>query len=33
LYNLQHKDYDNNLVKNNFWKEIAAELPAQDKEL
>jgi hypothetical protein len=23
LYNLQHKDYDNNLVKDNCWKEIA----------
>jgi hypothetical protein len=32
LYNLQHKDY-NNLVKDNFWKEIAGELHAQDKEL
>jgi hypothetical protein len=21
LYNLQHKDYDNNLVKDNCWKE------------
>jgi hypothetical protein len=21
LYNLQHKDYDNNLVKDNSWKE------------
>jgi hypothetical protein len=31
LYNLQHKDYDN-LVKYNFWKEIAGELHAQDKE-
>jgi hypothetical protein len=26
LYNLQHKDYDNNLVKDSFWKEIAGEL-------
>jgi hypothetical protein len=26
LYNLQHKDYDNSLVKDNFWKEIAGEL-------
>jgi hypothetical protein len=25
LYNLQHKDYDNNLVKDNCWKEIAGE--------
>jgi hypothetical protein len=33
LYTLQHKDYDNNLVKDNFWKEIAGELRAQNKEL
>jgi hypothetical protein len=33
LYNLQHKDYDNNLVKDNCWKEIAGEVKAQDKEL
>jgi hypothetical protein len=33
LYNLQHKDYDNNLVKDNSWKEIAGELHTQDKEL
>jgi hypothetical protein len=32
LYNLQHKDYDNNLVKDNCWKEIAGELHAQGKE-
>jgi hypothetical protein len=32
LYNLQYKDYDNNLVKDNFLKEIAGELHAQDKE-
>jgi hypothetical protein len=25
LYNLQHHDYDNNLVKDNCWKEIAGE--------
>jgi hypothetical protein len=25
LYSLQHKDYDNNLVKDNCWKEIAEE--------
>jgi hypothetical protein len=25
LYNLQHNDYDNNLVKYNCWKEIAGE--------
>jgi hypothetical protein len=33
LYNLQHKDYDNSLVKESSWKEIAGELHAQDKEL
>jgi hypothetical protein len=33
LYNLQHKDYDNNLVKDNSLKEIAEELHTQDKEL
>jgi hypothetical protein len=33
LYNLQHKYYDNNLVKYNSWKEIAGEIHAQDKEL
>jgi hypothetical protein len=33
LYNLQQKDYDNNLVKDSSWKEIARELHAQDKEL
>jgi hypothetical protein len=33
LYNLQHKDYDNNLVKDNFWKEIVGELHAKGKEL
>jgi hypothetical protein len=33
LYNLQHDDYDNNLVKDNCWKERAVELHAQDKEL
>jgi hypothetical protein len=25
LYNLQHSDYDKNLVKDNCWKEIARE--------
>jgi hypothetical protein len=25
LYNLQHKHYDNNLVKDNYWKEVAGE--------
>jgi hypothetical protein len=29
LYNLQHKDYDNSLVKDSSWKEIAGELHAQ----
>jgi hypothetical protein len=33
LYNLQHNDYDNNLVKDSSCKEIAGELHAQDKEL
>jgi hypothetical protein len=33
LYNLRHKDYDNNLVKGSSWKEIAGELNAQGKEL
>jgi hypothetical protein len=33
LCNLQHKDCDNNLVKDSSWKEIAGELHAQDKEL
>jgi hypothetical protein len=32
LYNLQHKNYDNNLVKDNCWKEIAGELHAQGKK-
>jgi hypothetical protein len=32
LYNLQHKDYDNNLLKNNCWQKIAGELHAQGKE-
>jgi hypothetical protein len=27
------KDYDNNLVKDNCWEEIAGKLHAQDKEL
>jgi hypothetical protein len=30
LYNLPHKDYDNNLVKDNYWKEIAGEPHAHD---
>jgi hypothetical protein len=32
LYNLQHKDYDNNFVKDNCWKEIAGEVYPQVKE-
>jgi hypothetical protein len=32
LYNLQHIDYDNSLVKDNCWKEIAGEVSAQGKE-
>jgi hypothetical protein len=32
LNTLQPKDYDNNLVKYNSWKEIAGEHHAQDKE-
>ena len=32
MYNLQHKDYDNNLVKDNCWKEIEGEVHAQGKE-
>jgi hypothetical protein len=33
LCKLQHKDYNNNLVKDIYWKERAGELHAQDKEL
>jgi hypothetical protein len=33
FYNLQHKDYDNNLVKDKCCKETAGELHAPDKEL
>jgi hypothetical protein len=33
LCDLQHKDCDNNLVKDSSWKEIAGELHTQDKEL
>jgi hypothetical protein len=32
LYNLQHIDYDNNLVKDNCWKEKAGEVHAQGKK-
>jgi hypothetical protein len=31
LYNLEHRDYDNNLVKENSWKEIAEELNTKGK--
>jgi hypothetical protein len=31
LYNLQHNDYDNNLVKDNCWKEIAGEWKGSDR--
>jgi hypothetical protein len=33
LYNLQHKDYDNNLGKDSSWKEIAGKFYENDKEL
>jgi hypothetical protein len=33
LYNLQHRDYDNSLVKDSSWMEITGERQAQDKEL
>ena len=32
LYNWQHKDYDNHLVKDYCWKERAGEVHAQGKE-
>jgi hypothetical protein len=32
LYNLQHEDYDNSLVRHNCGKEIAGEVNAQGKE-
>jgi hypothetical protein len=32
LYNLQHQDYDNHLVKDNCWKEIAGEVHAEGRE-
>jgi hypothetical protein len=31
LYNLQQNDYDNNLVKDNCWKEIAGEWQGRDR--
>lgn len=33
LYNLGHKDYDNNLIKDNIWKEIAITLYTTGKHL
>jgi hypothetical protein len=33
LCNLQHRDCDNSLVKDNRWKETAGELHAQGKDL
>lgn len=27
-YNLAHRDYDNNLIKDNIWKNIALKLQA-----
>jgi hypothetical protein len=33
VYNFQHIDYDNNLIKDSSWKEKAGELHAQEKEL
>ena len=32
LVYLQHKDYDNHLVMDNCWKEIAGEVSAQVKD-
>jgi hypothetical protein len=32
LYNLEHRDYDNNLIKENSWKEIAEELHTKGKK-
>jgi hypothetical protein len=32
FYNLQHKDYENNLVKDNCWKETAGKVHSQGKE-
>jgi hypothetical protein len=31
LYNLQRNDYDNNLVNDNCWKEIAGEWQGHDR--
>jgi hypothetical protein len=31
LYNLEHRDYDNSLIKENSWKEIAEELNTKGK--
>jgi hypothetical protein len=30
LCNLRYNDYDNNLVKDNYWKEIAGEWKGSD---
>jgi hypothetical protein len=30
LYNLQHKDYDNNLIKDNCWKEKKVKPTSND---
>lgn len=32
LYNLQHRDYDNNAVKENIWKNIAEKLKRSTDE-
>jgi hypothetical protein len=32
LYNLQHEDYDNSLVKDISWKEVAGEDHASGNE-
>lgn len=32
LYDLQNKDYDNNLVQDNVWKEIANKLNSMPEE-
>jgi hypothetical protein len=32
LYNLQHNDYDNNLVKDNYCKEKAGEWQSRVRE-
>ncbi|VEN36621.1 unnamed protein product, partial [Callosobruchus maculatus] len=32
LYDLKHKDYDNNLIKDNTWREIANKLKSTSEE-